>query len=114
MAVRDPVQLCELLHLPATYHEPARQASRLFPLFAPLEYIGRMRPGDPHDPLLRQVLPMAEELDDVPGYHADPVDDAVRHAAPRAAPEIPRSGPDGNDPDLCRPLPVLLSTSLRL
>jgi EF-P beta-lysylation protein EpmB len=76
MAVRDAAQLCELLHLPATYHEPARQASRLFPLFAPLEYIGRMRPGDPHDPLLRQVLPVAEEMDNVPGYRADPVDDA--------------------------------------
>ena len=82
MAVRDPVQLCELLHLPATYHEPARQASRLFPLFAPLEYIGRMRPGDPHDALLRQVFPIAEELDDVPGYHADPVDDACATLRP--------------------------------
>ena len=35
-----------------------------FPLFAPLEYVRRMRPGDPHDPLLRQVLPLQDELDD--------------------------------------------------
>ena len=34
----------------------------------------------PDDPLLRQVLPVAEELDNVPGYCPDPVDDtsAVR------------------------------------
>jgi EF-P beta-lysylation protein EpmB len=34
-----------------------------------------MHPGDPHDPLLRQVLPLAEELDDTPGYSEDPVAD---------------------------------------
>ena len=35
-----------------------------------------MRPGDANDPLLRQVLPLFEELDDVPGFVADPVGDA--------------------------------------
>jgi EF-P beta-lysylation protein EpmB len=58
------------------WHESARQASELFPLRAPLEYVARMRPGDPSDPLLRQVLPLADELCDVPGYRTDPVDDA--------------------------------------
>ncbi|MHB8970331.1 MAG: EF-P beta-lysylation protein EpmB [Pirellulaceae bacterium] len=72
-AVRDPVQLCELLGLPAVWHEQAQRASQLFPLFAPREFIGRMRPGDPHDPLLRQVLPLADEWNIVPGYQADPV-----------------------------------------
>jgi len=76
-AVRDPVQLCALLRLPAAYCESARQACRVFPLFAPLEYVRRMRPGDPADPLLRQVLPMAQELDNVPGYLADPVNDTA-------------------------------------
>jgi EF-P beta-lysylation protein EpmB len=79
--VRDPVQLCDLLQLPATWHQPARLASQLFPLLAPLEYVHRMQPGDPHDPLLRQVLPLADELANVPGYRQDPVDDAsaLRH-----------------------------------
>jgi len=81
-AVRDPVQLCELLQLPASLHEAARQAGRLFPVFAPHEYIQRMRPGDPHDPLLRQVLPLAEELVHVPGYQSDPVDDASARRQP--------------------------------
>ena len=54
----------------------------MFPLFAPLEYIRRMQPGDPGDPLLRQVLPVARELDDVPGYLADPVDDTAATRRP--------------------------------
>jgi EF-P beta-lysylation protein EpmB len=35
-----------------------------------------MRPGDPHDPLLRQVLPVAEEEQPVPGFTMDPVCEA--------------------------------------
>ncbi len=40
-----------------------------------------MRRGDPHDPLLRQVLPVAEELRDAPDYGSDPLGE---HAALRA------------------------------
>jgi len=41
-----------------------------------------MKSGDPHDPLLRQVLPLAAEEDDVPGYTADPLDEAAVESAP--------------------------------
>ena len=41
-----------------------------------------MRIGDPHDPLLRQVLPLAEELLDVPGFTDDPVDDSAAQREP--------------------------------
>lgn len=75
--MRDPAQLCELLQLPAACRDSAQRAARDFPLFVPLEFVRRMRPGDPHDPLLRQVLPLSQELDSVPGYLADPVDDAA-------------------------------------
>lgn len=75
--MRDPGQLCEMLQLPAACRDSAQRAARDFPLFVPLEFIRRMRPGDPHDPLLRQVLPLSQELDSVPGYLADPVDDAA-------------------------------------
>src|SRR3954470_13510700 len=73
-AVRDPAELCRLLDLPAAYAEQAR-AARHFPLYAPRGFVARMRPGDPSDPLLRQVLPLGEELADVRGFVADPVDD---------------------------------------
>jgi EF-P beta-lysylation protein EpmB len=75
-AVRDPAELCRLLGLPAELVDRARAAAQQFPLFVPRGYIARMRPGDPHDPLLRQVLPLGEELDEVPGFVADPVCDA--------------------------------------
>jgi EF-P beta-lysylation protein EpmB len=74
-AVRDAVELCRLLRLPPQYEASARRAARLFPPFVPRTYLARIRPGDPHDPLLRQVLPLADELADVPGYTADPVAD---------------------------------------
>jgi EF-P beta-lysylation protein EpmB len=51
----------------------------LFPLVVPWEFVARMRPGDPHDPLLRQVLPWEDEQAAVPGFDPDPV--AERSAA---------------------------------
>ena len=82
-AVRDPAELCRLLELPEEVAEAAQRAdvaSRNFSLFAPRGFVARMRPGDANDPLLRQVLPLAEELDDVPGFVADPVGDAAGNA----------------------------------
>jgi len=75
LAVREPAQLIAALELPNELIEPARQAARSFPLFAPWPYIARMKKGDPKDPLLRQVLPLADELSDQPGFVADPVGD---------------------------------------
>jgi len=81
-AVRDAAELCRRLNLPPEYEAAAERAGRRFPVFAPLSYIARMRPGDPHDPLLRQVLPMAEEEADVPGFVADPLSEATAERAP--------------------------------
>lgn len=41
-----------------------------------------MRVGDPHDPLLRQVLPVAGENEDVAGFATDPVNDAAEAVQP--------------------------------
>ena len=81
-AIRDGAELCRRLRLPAPYEARAAQAARQFPVFAPLGYVAKMRPGDPQDPLLRQVLPLGEELADVPGYTADPVADREAALAP--------------------------------
>lgn len=53
-----------------------------FPMRVPRAYARRMRRGDPADPLLRQVLPLADERQPAPGFSADPVGD---HAARRGA-----------------------------
>lgn len=72
-AIRDPLELCRALALPAACRREARRAAGSFPLVVPWEYIHRMRVGDPHDPLLRQVLPLEEELRETPGFAEDPV-----------------------------------------
>jgi EF-P beta-lysylation protein EpmB len=46
-----------------------------FPLRVPRGYVSRMRKGDAKDPLLRQILPLADEAQTVPGYSLDPVGD---------------------------------------
>jgi len=81
-AIRDPVQLCRSLQLPPKYEQAATQASQLFGVFVPREYLGRMKVGDEKDPLLRQVLPIAEEAETGKGFSLDPVGDADALMAP--------------------------------
>jgi EF-P beta-lysylation protein EpmB len=74
-AIRDPAELCRLLDLPDEVADRARAASGDFPLFVPRGYLARIKPGDVADPLLRQVLPLAEERQDSAGFSTDPVGD---------------------------------------
>ncbi|RIK84376.1 MAG: EF-P beta-lysylation protein EpmB [Planctomycetota bacterium] len=76
-AIRDAATLCRRLELPPNFVAPAERAAAAFPLFVPEPYLARIRPGDPADPLLRQVLPLDAELADAPGYTADPVADSA-------------------------------------
>ncbi len=71
-AVRDPAELCELLGLPADFRARVQRQPK-FPLLVPRGFVARMKAGDPHDPLLRQVLPLRDEDEAVPGFGADPV-----------------------------------------
>ncbi len=74
-AVTDPAELLSALGLGPEWLDPARAAARLFPLRVPRGFVARMRRGDPRDPLLAQVLPLAAELSASPGYVTDPVGD---------------------------------------
>src|SRR5688572_23003736 len=81
-AIRDPRELCRVLKLAADWEEGAVAAGRLFSVFAPRGYVARMRPGDPFDPLLRQVLPLGIEASEQPGFVHDPVGDGpATHAS---------------------------------
>jgi EF-P beta-lysylation protein EpmB len=80
-AVRDPRELLALLDLDPGLLEPAQRAAAAFPLRVPRAFLARMRKGDPADPLLRQVLPLGAELEDVAGYVRDPVGDMPSVAA---------------------------------
>lgn len=72
-AIRDPAELLRLLELPADLLPASRQAAAQFPLLAPRGFVARMRVGDVHDPLLRQVLPLGEETLLTPGFSTDPL-----------------------------------------
>ncbi|MCH8886148.1 MAG: EF-P beta-lysylation protein EpmB [SAR324 cluster bacterium] len=81
-AIRDPGELLALLGLDPERMGLGAEAQREFPLRVPRGYAARMRPGDPRDPLLLQVLPLASETDPAPGFSADPVGDLAAMAAP--------------------------------
>ncbi|MFV1964201.1 MAG: EF-P beta-lysylation protein EpmB, partial [Pirellulaceae bacterium] len=68
-------ELARRLGLPEAYVHAGARGARPFSVFAPLGYVARMKPGDPHDPLLRQVLQLAAEEEEVDGFTADPVGD---------------------------------------
>jgi len=75
-AIRDPHELCRRLGLDATWQGGAARGHALFEVRVPEAYLSRIRPGDPSDPLLRQVLPLIEEDRPVAGYVADPLAEA--------------------------------------
>ncbi|SEP56639.1 EF-P beta-lysylation protein EpmB [Ectothiorhodospira magna] len=81
-AITDPAELLRRLQLDPALLPATRQAARNFRLRVPLAYLGRMVPGDPHDPLLRQVLPLGEECLEVPGFDPDPVNDLAAMPVP--------------------------------
>jgi len=72
-ALTDSRELVELLDLDPALVAGAESAQREFPLRVPRGFVARMRKGDPRDPLLRQVLPRADELRDEPGFVTDPL-----------------------------------------
>lgn len=81
-AFTDPVALLASLGLtPEQLPSPIARPER-FSFLVPRGFAALMRPGDPRDPLLRQVLPLAEEAQPSPGYGLDPVGDAAARRAP--------------------------------
>jgi len=81
-AVRDPDELCRLLSLDPALAAAARQAAGDFPLLVPRGFVARMKPGDPFDPLLLQVLPRPAEREHVAGFSADPLEEQRALASP--------------------------------
>lgn len=79
-AVRDPAELLALLGLDGQVPGVSAEAADQFALRVPRGFVARMRHGDPHDPLLRQVLPLDEELRPMPGFGLDAVGDAAAKA----------------------------------
>jgi len=81
-AVTDPAELLAALGLDPALRGPALEAASRFPLKVPRPFLARMARGDASDPLLRQVLPAAAELEESAGYVSDPVGDLDSARAP--------------------------------
>ena len=79
-AVRDPGDLLAMLGLEALASRVSAEADAQFPLRVPRGFVARMRHGDVHDPLLRQVLPLDEEMRAAPGFSLDAVGDGAARA----------------------------------
>lgn len=69
-AFRDAGALLDFLGVAANAPE-----IRKFPMLVPRAFAARMEPGNPHDPLLLQVLPDHDENRMTDGFVADPVGD---------------------------------------
>ncbi|HTU65191.1 MAG TPA: EF-P beta-lysylation protein EpmB [Steroidobacteraceae bacterium] len=77
-----PEALIESLGLDPALLPAARAANETFALRVPPAWLARIRPGDPDDPLLKQILPVADELDERPGFVADPLEERAATRAP--------------------------------
>jgi L-lysine 2,3-aminomutase len=74
-AISDPRELLTLLGLDPNDARASHLAAAQFPLRVPHVFAARMRRGDWDDPLLRQVLPLHDELLEVAGFSDDAVGD---------------------------------------
>ena len=81
-AVRSVDELLDRLQLTAQDLDRPALHNAPFPLRVPLSFVNRMRPGDPNDPLLRQVLPSGRETEPQPGYSDDPLAEQGQNPAP--------------------------------
>ncbi len=85
VAVRTVSELLERLNLPANQGRgqiKSVKAVEQFPVFVPLPFLRRIEPGNPADPLLRQVLPVVAEDIVSPGYQADPLGESEATLTP--------------------------------
>ena len=80
-AVRDPQTLCERLGLGSLWQAGAHTGHALFETCVPEAFLARIKPHDPNDPLLRQVLPLSNEALETPGFVSDPLAEAEHRPA---------------------------------
>lgn len=76
-SITRPEELLARLGLSADLLKGAEAGHRLFPIRVPEPFLARMTPGDPDDPLLRQVLPRLDESVTPAGYVNDPLEESA-------------------------------------
>ncbi|MBE0505706.1 MAG: EF-P beta-lysylation protein EpmB [Marinospirillum sp.] len=85
-AVRDPLELCRLLNINPEQlpggTSGLQQGHQLFRTLVPHPFINLMQRGNPQDPLLLQVLPLAQENLPQAGFVADPLQEHQSNPLP--------------------------------
>lgn len=81
-AIRKPTELLRSLGLADTPLATGIDEGSAFNTLVPASYLRRMRPRDPNDPLLLQVLARDLESNRVEGYGTDPVGDLAAVTRP--------------------------------
>lgn len=80
--VRRPEDLIHRLQLDPALLPAAILAAEAFPVRATESYLARIKPGDPNDPLLRQILPLGAELTSPDDYSRDPLHELDANPVP--------------------------------
>lgn len=73
--VTDPKILLSMLDIDPETYQTHFAARKLFPVRVPLPFIKKMKKGDINDPLLKQVMPLAAEFQELDGYFSDPLEE---------------------------------------
>ena len=73
--VTDPKILLEMLQIDSDKYLQHFSARKLFPVRVPIPFIKRMKIGDFDDPLLKQVMPLADEHIITDGFSSDPLNE---------------------------------------
>ncbi len=81
-AITNPQELLNLLEIEHFLPDDIKTVMAKFPLKVPRGFVAKMQAGDLHDPLLRQVLPISEELHWQEGYSFDAVGDQAAKKMP--------------------------------
>jgi EF-P beta-lysylation protein EpmB len=72
-AIRNTDELCRLVGITADHSAE----TGLFGVFVPRTFLSRIRPGDPRDPLLLQVMPRPAEAVHRDGFSTDPLGESA-------------------------------------
>ena len=80
--ITTPEYLFEYLGLPLEQLQAAKKATALFPLRTTRSYLEKIEKGNINDPLLRQILPIGAEFDDIAGFTSDPLNEQSTNEMP--------------------------------
>jgi len=81
-AIRSPEALIKMLELPSHLLPAMIKAHKLFPIRVPQSFANKIEKGNINDPLLKQIIPVSDELIDHAQFSTDPVGDMAAEKTP--------------------------------